>query len=211
MLIILEFSRNAASEGGKMLRNFKLALLPAIVVGMAGCAGGGMALDAAQRLESSGDYSGAINNYDTLIKEKPSLVTGYLGKGRCLLKMNEPKDAEQIFRDAVKVDGRSIEAKLALANVLEARKDYMETKIQLDDAYLLDPKNLLVVEGQAVELEEEGKAKEAVDKYKEALVIDPTNIDVHTKLAHAYGVLNDFDNAKKELAEVDKIKLLPKK
>jgi tetratricopeptide (TPR) repeat protein len=200
-----------------MLRNFKLALLPAIIVAVGGCAGGGITLDAAQRLESGGDYQGAINNYDQLIKDKPKLVAGYLGKGNCLLKMKQPKEAEEAFKAGVKADQRSIEAKVALANVYEARQDYMESKIQLDDAYMLDPKNLAVVEAQAVELEDEGQAKgdvdkykQAVDKYKEALTLDPNNIDVHTKLAHAYGLLNDFDNAKKELAEVDKIKLAPK-
>jgi tetratricopeptide (TPR) repeat protein len=192
-----------------MLKNIKLALLPAIVVAVAGCAGGGITLDAAQRLESGGDYQGALNNYEQLIQEKPKLATGYLGKGNCLLKMKQPKEAEEAFKAGVKADERNIDAKLALAGVYEARKDFMESKIQLDDAYMLDSKNL-AVEAQAVEQEDEGKTKEAVDKYKEALTLDPNNIDVHTKLAHAYGTLNDFDNAKKELAEVDKIKLAPK-
>jgi predicted Zn-dependent protease len=124
--------------------------------------------------------------------------------------MAQAKDAEETLKAGVKEDPANIEVKVALANVYEARKDYMESKIQLDDAYLLDPKNLPVVEGQAVELDDEGKTKEAVDKYKEALTLDPNNVDVHTRLAHAYGILNDFDNAKKELAEVDKIKLMPK-
>ena len=193
-----------------MLRNFKLALLPAIVVALGGCAGGGLTLDAAQRLENGGDFQGAINNYDQLMKEKPKLATGYLGKARCQLKMGSAKDAEETLKAGVKADEHSIEAKVALASVYETRKDFMESKIQLDDAYMLDPKNLSVVEGQAVELDDEGKTKEAVDKYKEALALDPSNIDLHTKLAHAYGILNDFDNAKKELAEVDKIKLAPK-
>jgi tetratricopeptide (TPR) repeat protein len=193
-----------------MLRNFKLALLPAVMVALGGCAGGGLTLDAAQRLENSGDYQGAISNYDQLIKDKPKLVAGYLGKARCQIKMAQAKDAEETLKAGVKEDPANIEVKVALANVYEARKDYMESKIQLDDAYLLDPKNLPVVEGQAVELDDEGKTKEAVDKYKEALTLDPNNVDVHTRLAHAYGILNDFDNAKKELAEVDKIKLMPK-
>jgi tetratricopeptide (TPR) repeat protein len=193
-----------------MLRNFKLALLPAIVVALGGCAGGGLTLDAAQRLENSGDFQGAMNNYDQLMKEKPKLATGYLGKARCQLKLGSAKDAEETLKAGVKADEHSIDAKVALAAVYETRKDFMESKIQLDDAYMLDPKNLSVVEGQAVELDDEGKTKEAVDKYKEALALDPSNIDLHTKLAHAYGILNDFDNAKKELAEVDKIKLAPK-
>ena len=87
---------------------------------------------------------GALVQYEQAIKEKPTLVTGYLGRGRCLLQMNQPKDAEQAFRDAVKADGHSIEAKVELAKVLEARKNYMETKIQLGDAYMIDPKNLQV-------------------------------------------------------------------
>ena len=87
----------------------------------------------------------------------------------------------------------------------------MEAKIQLGDAYVYDSKNLAVVALQAKVLEDGGEYKEAVDKYKEALTLEPNNIDTHTKLAHLYGIMNKFDDAKKELATIDKINLLPKK
>ena len=194
-----------------MLRYLRWAVLPTTMIALAGCSGASMSMDAAQRLEGSGDWQGALSEYDAAVKAKPGSVDAHRGRGRCLIKMNQAKEGEQAFRDAVNADKRSVLAKVELANVLEARQDYMEAKIQLDDAYVYDSKNVAVIEGQAVNFDDQHDFEHAVSKYKEALTIEPNNIDLHTKLAHTYGLMNKFDEAKKELAEVDKIKLQPKK
>jgi Flp pilus assembly protein TadD len=194
-----------------MLRHAKLALLPALLIGVAGCSGSGLAVDAAQRQEGSGDFQGALQTYESAIKDKPNLTPALRGRGRCQLKLGQPKEAEQSFRDAVNSDKLNVDAKLELASVLEARKGLMEAKIQYQDAYVIDPKNIAVIQGQAKCLEDENDFKGEVAKLQEAAALDPNNIDLHTNLAHTYGLMNQFDDAKKELAIIDKIKLMPKK
>lgn len=194
-----------------MLRDLRLAALPVLVFAVTGCAAGGLTIDAAQRLENGGDSQGALTQYDQAIQEKPKLAIGYKGRGRCLLALRMPKDAEQAFRDATKAEPLDVESKVMLANVLEQRKGLMEAEIQLKEAYQLDPKNLSVVSLQGKVLEDGGKLKEAAEKYKEAIALDPNNTELHQSLAHCYGLLNQFDDAKKEFAVIDKIKLQPKK
>jgi tetratricopeptide (TPR) repeat protein len=192
-----------------MYRILRLAIVPAIVIGCTGC-GGGMTMDAAQRLENGNDAQSALSNYEAAIKENPKLGAAYRGKARCLLKLGQAKEAEQAYRDGVHAAPTDMDLKLDLASELEGRKNLVEAKIQYDEAYLLSPKNTTVLLGQAKVHEDLGEFGAAVAKYKEAITLDPNNIDIHTRLAHTYGLLNQFDEAKKELAEVDKIKLQPK-
>lgn len=193
-----------------MLKYLRLGTLPAMVVVIAGCSGG-LSLDAAKRLEGTGDYQGALPQYDAYIKEKPKDVEGYRGKARCQQKLGDSKGAEQTLRDGTKAVPGNLDAKTELCTLFMDRKDYTEAKEVLNEGYILDSKNLGIVSGLARLEDDQGNYEGAVEKYKEALVLDPNNIDLHAKLAHTYGLLNKFEDAKKELAEVDRIKLQPKK
>ena len=192
-----------------MLTLTRTAIFSAVLAVLTGCSSA-FNLDAAQRLENQNDYEGALKQYTDLAKEKPNLVEAFTGKARCLQKLDRAKEAEDALREAVHVGPTNVSAKVDLGNILENRKNLVEAKIQFDEAYLVDSKSVPVIEGQAKVMEDNGDSKGALDKYKEAIAIDPSNIDLHEKLAHTYGILNDFENAKKELAEVDKIKLQPK-
>jgi tetratricopeptide (TPR) repeat protein len=198
------------SKGGTMLKYLKLGLLPVMVTVIAGCTQS-FSLDAAQRLEGSGDFQGALPQYDDYIKAKPKDILGYRGKAHCQIKLGDAKGAEQTLRDGTKADIHDVDAKVELATLFLDRKDYMEANEVLNEGYTFNQKNLALVSAMARLQDDQGNYEAAVEKYKEALALDPNNIDLHTKLAHVYGLLNKFDDAKKELGEVDRIKLQPKK
>jgi Tfp pilus assembly protein PilF len=187
----------------KVLKSVVVSLLACAV---AGC-GGAMSMDAGQRLEGGGDYNGALQQYKQAHEEKPHSAAPLMGIARCQKGLGDAKASEQAYRDAVKADPTNPEGMVALANALLERKDFVEAKVQLDEAYNHDSKYVPAIMGQAKMCDMQNDNDGAVLKYKEAVALDPNNLELRNTYVHALGLANKWDDVKREQAEIDRIKL----
>jgi Tfp pilus assembly protein PilF len=189
-----------------MPKVFKSVVFSLLVCSIAGCAGG-MSMDAANRLEGTGDFNGALAQFKQAHEEKPHDAAPLMGMARCHKALGDPKQSEQDYHDAVKADPLNGDAKVALATALLDRKDFVEAKVLLDEAYNHDTKFAPAIIGQAKLCEMQNDNDGAVAKYKEAVTLDPNNLELRTTYVHALSLANKWDDVKKEQAEIDRIKL----
>jgi len=187
----------------KVLRSVVFSFL---ICALAGC-GGGMSMDAGTRLEGGGDYNGALQQYKQAHSEKPHSAAPLMGIARCQKGLGDPKASEQAYRDAVKAEPTNTDAQVALATVLMDRKDFVEAKVQLDEAYTHDSKYVPAIIGQAKLCEMQNDNDGAVAKYKEAVGLDPNNLELRATYVHGLSLANKWDDVKKEQAEIDRIKM----
>jgi tetratricopeptide (TPR) repeat protein len=83
----------------------------------------------------------------------------------------------------------------------------------LDHAAFFGPGSAVTFDGVSLnisgdKLYEEGDLQGAIDEFKRALLIDPSNVNVHNSLGVCYGLLGDFEPAIKEFQTV--VSMVPK-
>ncbi len=80
----------------------------------------GLGLELAISLAFHGDLSGALGQYDAMLRRTPDSVSALLGKARTLIWMERAKDSLPIYRQVLAKDEKNLEAKRGLAAALSA-------------------------------------------------------------------------------------------
>ncbi len=108
---------------------------------------------------------GAIRNE---LKERPT-AAGFVRLGELLLKENSLKEAGEAFDEALRMNPRSLEARIGKGTVLVRQGDLAQAEQVLREALPLNPNPLRVHYELGLLYEKQGDFARAVAEYKEGL------------------------------------------
>jgi arylsulfatase A-like enzyme/Tfp pilus assembly protein PilF len=126
--------------------------------------------------------------------------------GRALFETGDPAGAAEAFEEAVKLLPKSVEMRFYMAVSYQRAKRIPEAIREYKETLALDPKHFRANLLLGRQLGMEGKATEALPYLKTAVKVDPKSVEAHTFLANVYTLLGQEMNAKKERAEVERLK-----
>lgn len=148
----------------------------------------------------------AKENYEQALKINPEFSTAHVGLGVVLKAMGLIEVAEEHFREAINLD-QDVEAYRHLGDLLHDRKRFKDAEDCLKTATLVHPGLVDVHLRAALFLRAQGRVKESIAYFNQALQIEPTRKDVHLELGLAKNDLGQFLEA--ELSFKDALRLDP--
>jgi tetratricopeptide (TPR) repeat protein len=104
-------------------------------------------------------------------------------------------EAEQAYRDALKLDANSAAAHLGLAGVLSAEQKWEDALVEYRQALRLDPGNAHAHRGLAVALAARHDLAGSVDEYREAVRLNANDAELQSKLGDALYASGDVNAA----------------
>jgi superkiller protein 3 len=128
--------------------------------------------DKAERLEDSGDESGALFVWRQLANERPYDAGVFCRLGRVARRLGDVQEAQLAFRQAIQLDVATPSAHFALASIALALGEYREAESCLMSGLRFE-KNEAAYCMLGVALERLGRRQEARASYLAALEIDP--------------------------------------
>lgn len=132
------------------------------------------------------DFNKALDSYEKSIEIEPSSYESLMQMGATSVKLKKPKEAEVCYRKALEINpddkkaGHKIKHLHKLLSSLEKLGDKRNA-------------NILCAAGNAYSNLDEQKI--AVEYYKEAIEIDPSNSESHFRLGIAFAKLKEYLNA----------------
>jgi len=149
----------------------------------------------AQALKGLGDPEGAIQNLEIAIQFDPSFADAHYLLGQLYKAKNDDVNASYEFFKAASLAPTAAEPKAALATFgpasgwitkAQAAQAAGNLDLALNDVLIarnLDPKNAMAAKLHGDILVARGSLKDALDVYREALVLDPKNAAIQAKIA----------------------------
>lgn len=138
----------------------------------------------AVRLQSEGKLGEAINLYKKVLQENPNDAQTHFNLGTAYQEQNKFEEALQQYQTASGLDPKNQDFKNAYNTMYEAMKSGAFQAAKATD-----------VLKQAVSLQQAGKITEAVNKYNDAILIDPNNAQSYFNLATALHSINRYPEA----------------
>lgn len=133
-------------------------------------------------LYEEGDSDGAMREFESAVGIRPN-GRAYYNIGQIHLLREEPEEAMEAFRQAIKASPVDIDSHLYLALLLINRSRFDEAQSVLAAALDVEPEGAEIYAGFGLLAERQGKRDEAVKAYRRALELDPENADLTAKIA----------------------------
>ena len=148
----------------------------------------------------------SIANFKEAVRINPKIAVLHNDLGRALASQGKFKEAIPKLKDALDVKPDFPEAHYSMANVLVAQKKYDEAIFHFSEAIRLCPVlnadhrkigdlNLVGYNQIVSSLHDQGKIDPEIRRYLEILTKNPGDYDTLRKLAIAYSINGDFDEA----------------
>jgi len=154
-------------------------------------------------LEREGELTGALEQYRLARREDPTLVLAYINAGNVNVKLGKLTEAEDLYRQAIKMDPDQPEALNNLAWVYILRGEKPEEAIQLlERAIQADQENRYrYLDSLGWAFYRDGRTDEALDILKQALAETPPEEKYLLGETHYHLGLIYRDEGKTSLAE----------
>ncbi len=154
-----------------------------------------------------GDYSEGILACNKAIELNSSYKEAYLWKAKSLILPNDYDNAISAVNSAIDLDAFYLDAYMTKLSILYNIENYIECIKLGNQAIINFPENEDIIWYIADCYSAQYKYKEAIEKYKEVLNINPNNEVVLTYLGWSYYFIQDYTNAESVLSkalEIDK-------
>jgi cytochrome c-type biogenesis protein CcmH/NrfG len=163
---------------------------------------------------NQGRFDQSIANFKEAVRINPNIATLHTDLGRALATQGKFREAIQKLKDALEIKPDSPEAHYSMANVLVAQQKYDKAIYHFSEVIRLCP-NLIAGQRTIIELNLMGYDKiisslqglgeidQEIRLYLEILTKNPNDYDTLRKLAIAYSIKGNFDEAL-ALLKVDK-------
>lgn len=129
-----------------------------------------------------GQDEAALRHFDAAIALRAEHAPAWFHRGRLLLKLKRPADAEAALERALRHDRTNIEAYRLIARLLAARGQFDAAANQLDEALIVKPDDVATLHDSAMLLARRGRISEALARARRATNIAPQSGDVHRLL-----------------------------
>ncbi len=160
------------------------------------------------------DSDAAISNMRAALKVDPNLPGGHFELAEELYASSEPalkSQAEQEYKLAIQQNPREAAALTRLGDIAGARDDHETAIARYKQALAIQPDNEDAAIGLAYQLTESGHPDAALPLLTEVVKTDPTNVMAHYRLSAVYRRLRRMDDAKREIAEYERLKAMKEK
>ncbi len=160
------------------------------------------------------DNAGAITNLRAALKANPNLPGGHFELAEALHASSDPSqkaEAEQQYKLALEQNPQDAIALTRLGDIAAEKDDHKTATAQYKAALALQPDDADAAVGLANELTEAGQPDAALPLLQEVIKADPTNVVAHYRLSALYRRLHRPDDAKREIAEYERLKAIKDK
>jgi tetratricopeptide (TPR) repeat protein len=161
----------------------------------------------------AGQYASAMRRFEAAIALDATFVRAYDNLGLCLEALNQPEQAIERYRDAVRLNRQSGEPSpwplLNLGILLRTRGAADEAEKLFREALTADPGFARAHYQLGVVLEDAGRTDEAVQSLERAAQADATYPEPHYALSRLYRRLGRADRAESELRLFQQLKAPP--
>ena len=151
------------------------------------------------------EYEAAQKDLEAAVRLNPKLPGVYTMLGTNQDKLGHVQDAEQSFREALKVDANDVDANVYLGTLLYKRGALDEGKSYLDRALRLNPSSLLARYEMAMWESTDGKFQAAIERLEAVVKDKPDWLDPHVQLASLYYRLHRPEDGLRERKIVERI------
>jgi Tfp pilus assembly protein PilF len=150
-------------------------------------------------------YENALKDFQAALRIDPSFPGIYTLVGTAQDKLGDVDQAEQSFREALKVNAEDFEANVYLGTILLKKRELGESKPYLERALQLNPSSALAQYEMAIWESTSGQYQAATDRL-EALVKDnPKWLEPHVELASLYYRLHRPEDGLRERKIVERL------
>lgn len=123
--------------------------------------------------------------YITRVPDGALVPRASLLRGQALVRLGRPLDAENAFRDTIRMAPTNPDVRLALADLLMTQGRPAEALPLYREQLALAPDRVDTVRGLGLALYATGRGAEAVDVFERAVALQPADPDALTNLGHA--------------------------
>ena len=145
--------------------------------------------------ERQGDYISAIYIYQDILKDNRYFLDAKIALARSLYKTGNLHDSEDVLRDALKQDEKSVNILNLLGRVLISLQKYEEAREIFSRALLIEPVNIETRYGIADLRRVQGDYRTAIETYNELLKIYPQDVWTYIHLGTSYTELGELRKA----------------
>lgn len=138
------------------------------------------------KLEAAGNLIGAIKFTKAMLDREPNYYEAILRLGYLYNLAGGYADAEDAYRDAIKLRPNAIEPRLALMQVLAIKERWEDVIKEGAAAMKLDHDNYQILSRVAFAMYNKGDATGAQKHYKRLLELYPADLEMKIGLAFAY-------------------------
>ena len=163
----------------------------------------------AHELIRQGDNNGAISNMRTALKLNPNLPGGHFELAEMLHASSQPAqkaEAEQEYKLAIEQNPHDPAALTRLGEIAADNGDQATAISLYKQALAAQPDYIDATIGLAYQLTEAGHPDQALPLLLQATKADPTNVLAHYRLSAVYRRLHRTEDAKREVAEYERLK-----
>jgi Flp pilus assembly protein TadD len=145
-----------------------------------------------------GDLKGAEYAFHRVTEAEPAYSDGYVNIARALIQEGETEAARPFLEKALQLSPKLARAEFFLASVQKTAGDYDGALTSLAEARRQYPRDRVVVDqiGRVMFLQR--RYAEAVAVFKDALTVDPEDLQAHYNLMLCYRGLGQNENAERE-------------
>jgi tetratricopeptide (TPR) repeat protein len=151
------------------------------------------------------EFAQARNDLEAALRLNPKLPGIYTLVGTARDKTGDAKEAEPVFREAVKINPDDFNANLYLGAILYKRRELDEAKIYLEKAAQLNPASTMAGYELAMQESASGENEAAAQELGKVIAMDPTWLEPHIELASLYYRLHRAVEGAKERQIVDRL------
>jgi tetratricopeptide (TPR) repeat protein len=144
------------------------------------------------------DTANAIKAYETAIQLDPNRDDSHIKLGNLYYAENRYKDAEQEFKEAVRINP-SANNYYSLGQAYLGLGLYNDAANQFNEVIRLEPESPNGYFGMGQALSKKGQYQEAIFKFQKALRFDPQLYDAHAEIGYAYADMGEMDQAQEKL------------
>jgi tetratricopeptide (TPR) repeat protein len=141
-------------------------------------------------LEKNEDWAGALASYEKSLEADPEYVTALEGIGRTRIKQNDLPGAEEVLRQALRIEPASQKAHYYLGLILQQTGRTDEAFSELSASLALAPDDLPTLQSLAPLLVARGEIDAAAEAYARLAALTPNDATVQLSLARLEGARN---------------------
>lgn len=143
----------------------------------------------------AGDYNEAIDIFESLLDENPSLTVAYVGIGRAYQDQGEFARAEPAYARAARLEPRNFTAQFGHGEVLRALGRLRDALRAFRKALTVEPDDVTALNAMGGTLVELGMPASAIPAAEKAVELEPTNGRLRAALGTAFMLSKRYSEA----------------